>query len=75
MLTFEKIGSSSNSQVFKILENQKPTNHALKLISHDKSSGNHQSECSHLHNEYTILKKLSHPNIIKAHKLHNNSNK
>ena len=65
------IGQSNNSQVFAELDRSgHRTGSALKLIMHnpDNSKGEpvaHMNECEHLRNEFAILKKVSHPNIIK----------
>ena len=61
-----KIGSSNNSVIFKEMDkNNQPNGKVIKLIPHEKN-GEHSQECQHLKNEYKILKKLRHPNIIRV---------
>lgn len=45
-------------------KNSKSLGVVIKTILH-KKKGNHCRECYHLHNEYLILSRLNHPNIIR----------
>ncbi|EAS07672.1 Serine/Threonine kinase domain protein (macronuclear) [Tetrahymena thermophila SB210] len=69
----EQIGESSNSCIFSITNKNKQSQ-ILKVIKHNSQNSyklegreqcsGHSRECAHLQNEYNMLRKLNHPNII-----------
>jgi hypothetical protein len=67
-----QIGKSNNSHIYRELNKEgKSLGIVLKIILH-QTENQHSKECVQLHNEFNILDKLNHPNIIKIQpKLHN----
>lgn len=68
--TFKRItllGSSNQSQIYKVLNTESDKFFALKVINHNPNK--HLDQCDHLYQEYNILSQISHKNIIEVYQL------
>jgi len=64
---FRRIGGSNNSVVYEMTskdtKKSSKSKKAFKLVPHDQIHS-HSRECAHLSNEFALLSKIAHKNII-----------